>query len=621
VSERHTGLEGRWLLGFLALASLDGALLLLRFSWSSVPVALATLGYSAGLALLLGLAVTLVDALVRRAPGGRLLGGLLVLGLGHLVLRPDVLPRAARLPGLGAGPWSWLLTTTLLAPCVLAVVAMEVLRRWSAGQEPTWQRTGRGVLVAGPLVLQAFNHRLLAGNYPGVHLLLQLTCGLMLSLALAPRPAGRLVVLGLLGVLAPLVEPPRGLRAELLRHPGLGLAPFLLEARRREAPVVSLRPTPPPRPASIPPPFPAPPVVVLAVVDCMRHDVLDTHGGRLPSLQRLRAGAVDFRQARTMAPATTVAVASMLAGRPFSTLRWGPGGVTGELVPLPDETPRFTSQLMQRGVPTVVVTSGDWMLPSWQLLEGFSETRTPPRQGLISPAREVAREAVERLRAHDGGPLFLYLHFLDAHSPYDLGGTEGDDRERYVRELALVDQALARVVEAIDQAPWADRSLLIVTADHGEAFGEHGYLFHATMLYDEVLRVPLVLRSPLLAPRAVEVPVSLADIAPTILDAFRESAPGPLEGRSLWPLLRGEPWPERVIVADSGRHQRAMIFPDGFKVIHDRRRDTAELYNLRQDPAETRNLYAEEPLNTPHLDALVRYFGERVIKDPPLRLP
>jgi hypothetical protein len=481
------------------------------------------------------------------------------------------------------------------------------------------------LLLAPALALQLANHRYLPGNYPGVHLLLFAFSGALLALVIPRRTKGNLPLL-LLGlgssVLVALVPAPRAVRSELNRHAGVALAPFVSELHVR-APTARGKPraTPPDRPPTEGGLGIRDPVVVLLTIDCMRHDVLDTYGSWLPHMTRLRAESLDFPQARTTAPATHVALAAMLASRYFSSLRWVPGPSSEDLVPATDEVPRFTTQLQRSGVPTVSVLSGDWMRPSWGILEGFSEALDSPREGPLTPARVVAERARARLREHREGSLLLHAHFLDAHAPYDLGGTHGDERERYVRELALVDAAVGILLETVREAPWADRAVVLLTADHGEAFGEHGYLYHATMIYDEVLRVPFLLKIPGQAPRKIDPSITLLDVGPTLLDLWGQTTPGAMEGSSLIPLIQGKDMPPRVIAADSGRHQRAMIFPDGHKVIHDRRRDLAELYDLTRDPGENRNLYDDEPLTTPHLDELRRFFDERTREPPPFRPP
>ncbi|MCA9631531.1 MAG: sulfatase-like hydrolase/transferase, partial [Myxococcales bacterium] len=184
----------------------------------------------------------------------------------------------------------------------------------------------------------------------------------------------------------------------------------------------------------------------------------------------------------------------------------------------------------------------------------------------------------------------------DTHAPYDLGKGGKTKFERYLSEAEVVDGQLGLLMRAIETAKLDKRTMLIVTADHGEAFGEHGRYRHTTTVYDEMLHVPLVVRFPGAMPRRVEEPVSLVDVAPTILDLFDLPTPGTYMGQSLVPLLAGQKVRlDRPLVADSPRLMRAMVFDDGMKLIVDTRTQLHELYDLKEDPGEKHNLYDEHP--------------------------
>jgi arylsulfatase A-like enzyme len=147
------------------------------------------------------------------------------------------------------------------------------------------------------------------------------------------------------------------------------------------------------------------------------------------------------------------------------------------------------------------------------------------------------------------------------------------------------------VLEAANKLGLSDRLTEILTSDHGEAFGEHGTRFHATTIYDELLRVPLIIHGPQIRARRIKTPVSLVDIAPTLLDMFQLPTPGEYMGQSLTPLLAGKNFEfSRPIAADS-RLKRSIVFPGGWKVIHNERLDATEVYNLKRDPKELKNLH------------------------------
>jgi arylsulfatase A-like enzyme len=149
---------------------------------------------------------------------------------------------------------------------------------------------------------------------------------------------------------------------------------------------------------------------------------------------------------------------------------------------------------------------------------------------------------------------------------------------------------------------------LIVSSDHGEAFGDHGTHEHAKSLYEELTHVPLFVASPVVAPRKVEDRVSLVDLGPTILDLFGLDAPAAFLGQSLVPLLAGGSATLTRPIFAEGRLRRALTLPDGTKVIEDLRRKTVEVYDLASDPKETRNLFDVEPARGDAALAALRAF-------------
>jgi arylsulfatase A-like enzyme len=226
------------------------------------------------------------------------------------------------------------------------------------------------------------------------------------------------------------------------------------------------------------------------------------------------------------------------------------------------------------------------------------------------------------LEEHQGGPLFAFAHMLDAHSPYNSVVRHGPPFERYVAEVGAVDAQLKRLRTALSKPSIKDRACLIVYSDHGEAFGEHGLTFHGQALYDVLLRVPLMIWTPGRRSARIDTPVSLVDIGPTVLDLFGLATPGTSMGQSLAPLLTGdEPALTRPIVAEA-RLKRAMVFPDGVKIIHDTRMRTVQLYDLRKDPKEEDNLFDGDSDDARRrLGLLKRLFDAHALDRPGYRPP
>jgi arylsulfatase A-like enzyme len=169
---------------------------------------------------------------------------------------------------------------------------------------------------------------------------------------------------------------------------------------------------------------------------------------------------------------------------------------------------------------------------------------------------------------------------------------------------------------------FAERTLLFVLSDHGEAFGDHDAQFHGNSVYEELLKVPLAAVGSGVAARSIEVPVSLIDFGPTILDWFGVPTPAAFMGESLVPLLRGESRSfSRPIVAETGLKQ-AMVFDDGYEVIRDLRRKTLELYDLKSDPGELSNLSDPiDPEHDEHVLLLRGFFQVHTYRENGYRVP
>jgi hypothetical protein len=183
----------------------------------------------------------------------------------------------------------------------------------------------------------------------------------------------------------------------------------------------------------------------------------------------------------------------------------------------------------------------------------WADTRTLDADALTDAALARARIAIAR-----GEPRsFFWLHYFDPHEPYT---------PTYDDEVRAVDRAIGRLADGL--AAFQRPVVLVVTADHGEEFGEHGGAYHGSSLYDEQLRVPLVIvRLDRAAPaRVVDTPLSLVDLVPALFD---EPA-----GRDVFASL------------DS----RRMVVRGDWKLIRDLRRDVDALYDLAGDPAERRNV-------------------------------
>jgi arylsulfatase A-like enzyme len=195
-----------------------------------------------------------------------------------------------------------------------------------------------------------------------------------------------------------------------------------------------------------------------------------------------------------------------------------------------------------------------------------------------------------------------------------LGRRKGKQFDRYLSEVAVVDTQLRRVLDMLADTGLDQRTVLIITADHGEAFGEHGNKTHGTTLYEEEIRVPLMIRTPSRFAARIDQLISLLDLGPTVLDLFNQATPGHYMGQSLKPFLVGETPKLTRPVASEGRLKQAMIFPDGIKVIYDTRKRTSEVYDLTRDPGEQDDLSDDEAIASEPVARLRAFFEAHTLK-------
>lgn len=174
----------------------------------------------------------------------------------------------------------------------------------------------------------------------------------------------------------------------------------------------------------------------------------------------------------------------------------------------------------------------------------------------------------------------------------------GEVRVRYGQEVGYADRQIGGLLEALRSRGLLDNTLIVITSDHGEGLGYHNHVGHIHQVYDTLLRVPLVVSYPGVVPAGKRIPdvVSLIDVFPTVAELLDIDAPAPASGRSLVPLLRGQPMAPRAVLAATYRPEaftdKQAIISDGFKYIHSwsPEREWEELYDLERDPDELADL-------------------------------
>ncbi|GIW42691.1 MAG: hypothetical protein KatS3mg076_3268 [Candidatus Binatia bacterium] len=377
--------------------------------------------------------------------------------------------------------------------------------------------------------------------------------------------------------------------------------------------------------------------VVLVVVDTLRADRLGCYGARRntsPALDRLARDAVRFERAYATAPWTKPSVASIFTG-----LYPSAHGATSVQATLRTEVPTLAELLRKRGYRTYGVVSGLFVAAKYGFRRGFerydqSEVGGPNH--VSTPG--VTEKALRFLEEAGEGPFFLFVHYFDPHytylrhpevgfAPPRAGRLEGPWHilrlrqilptltpeevrfllDLYDEEIRFTDGGIGKLVGALEERNLLDRTLFVVTSDHGEEFLEHGWLGHTRSVYEEVLRVPLIVRVPWRrGPRArlVRTPVSTAALFATILELASSegsSALPPHHVPSLGPWLRGEkggglPLFAEVdfepvhIVNRAKRAKKKVLLHWPWKLVHDELEERWELYDLERDPFERSNL-------------------------------
>ena len=289
--------------------------------------------------------------------------------------------------------------------------------------------------------------------------------------------------------------------------------------------------------------------ILLLILDCVRHDQLGSAGCeavRTPTIDMIAKEGVRFKQAICHAPFTTPSIASIVTG--LNPCNHGVRLLVGQQ--LSPAVVTLAELLRDGGYRNAAFPSIFMLERSSGLARGFhyyDDQIETIRKGFRGPWRpgNITTERVLSFLKNDvtTTPFFCCIHYFDAHD-YDLG--HADSLVDYQQRIGEVDSCIASVVAALQEINAWDNTIVVVTSDHGDGFGEHGLYGHGKSLYDEVLRVPLIIRAPDMIPAGltVEQQVRHIDIVPTLLDLVgmyqekRERGIS-LDGVSLVPSLEG----------------------------------------------------------------------------------
>jgi arylsulfatase A-like enzyme/tetratricopeptide (TPR) repeat protein len=297
------------------------------------------------------------------------------------------------------------------------------------------------------------------------------------------------------------------------------------------------------------------PNIILFTLDTTRGDrmgFLGSNRGLTPNLDHLAEQSVVFTRAYAQVPLTTPSHAALLTGTypQFNHIE--------DLgAPLGKDLPYLPDILHQQGYHTAAFI-GAYILDPWSKTaigfeRGFDfydtdyHARRPGEDRYKSVERraeDVANRALKWISTHPQRPFFVWLHFYDAHDPYD---PPSPFKEKYASfpydgEIAYTDSVVGSFLRVLNRHGLYQNSVIAIAADHGEAFGEHGEQRHGMFLYDETIHVPLLLKMPgaKFAGKRIETRVALADVAPSLLDVAGVAVPKEMQAQSVLPLIEGD---------------------------------------------------------------------------------
>jgi arylsulfatase A-like enzyme len=402
------------------------------------------------------------------------------------------------------------------------------------------------------------------------------------------------------------------------------------------------------------------PNLLLITADALRADYCGAYGGHVPTptLTQLGERGVLFEQSYALAPWTRPAMHSMFASA--YPLRMPDTGTQDEWETLQSnevfqtDDPTLAEALRDKGYATAAFVANPLLGDLNGVTRGFENAQvwhhgTPVPSGYFShvphlrafidgfgrvmayrppdTSRLITAYATRYLRHAGDRPFFLWLHYMDPHTPHDppaayreqdgpwpIFSPLGDywdtpqiddfaqvdisvDEQAYVKhlyeaEMRYLDDCMGEVMEVFEETGRKADTHLCFTSDHGEELWDHGKYFHGHTVYDELMRVPLLFAGPGVEASRIAVPVSAIDIMPTLADLLGVGPGATWKGTSFAASLRGEvPYTAKTIYGQGANKfawPRAprMIRVDGDKLIHDAPSGDAELYDLATDPAE-----------------------------------
>jgi arylsulfatase A-like enzyme len=365
------------------------------------------------------------------------------------------------------------------------------------------------------------------------------------------------------------------------------------------------------------------PNVILIVVDTLRQDHLGCYGSPRevsPNIDRLAVDAIRYENAFSQAPWTTPSFASLLTSMYPSTL-----GVTEKPDRLDDRFVLLSEILTGQGYATGAIISHYFLKSKWNLDQGFDVYDESSIVGHGGVSGQLAtRAALDFIDVHREKPFFLLVHYFDPHYDYieheefvfsedvDYEGpvssameyTELRDmapdlnrrdleflRALYDSEIAFTDAQIGALFDGLSDRGLFDDSLLLFTADHGEEFRERKTIGHGGTLYNELIKVPLIIKYPgSEAGSVVDTNVALIDVYPTILDYLGVTVGHEIAGTSLLVDNPEADTPPHRVFSETDWGQYRAVIDENLKLIYSIGGEWSRCFDISADPEERKDL-------------------------------
>ncbi len=359
--------------------------------------------------------------------------------------------------------------------------------------------------------------------------------------------------------------------------------------------------------------------VIFIFIDTVRADHLSVYGyqrNTSPNLAKLAERASVFENAFTPSPYTFEAMPKFMKSSYWDA-----------------HVETWTEVLARNGYDTILFPRRTQTMLRY--IKGISHVVRDGTKGL----KQTVDAAINTLAGQPADkPFAAFIYSSDPHMPYirhkefDFGSSLAD---LYDGEIAFTDYHLGRLFDWLKQSGRINDTIVVVMADHGESLGERAVYKHTSQLYNEQARVPMIINMPGLPARRISDYVSTIDLGSTILNAVGIACPKEYTGVSLLPLLRGEPFTRPPVYGEQTLTQDSEYIPldqyvypdtkkfmvitqDGYKLIFNREAYSFELFNLKDDPTEQRNLYDRMPEKAAAMKQLLGRFIDVVsVSRPP----